>query len=162
MRKLALAGVVVVLGAAAAACGGSSTPAATGGHAPGDGHMGAMAAPPEGAIRVGLRNWSVVPAVTSARAGRVAFWAVHEMEHAHGHEEGGLVHDLQVLRKAGDGSWELVGEVRNLAMGEAALLELNLEPGEYELACTVVEETRGGVVSHYERGMRTRFTVTGS
>ncbi|WBL34870.1 hypothetical protein O0235_08690 [Tepidiforma flava] len=162
MRRLLFAGAAAVLGVAAAACGGSNPVTVTGGHGPGDGHMSAMAAPPEGAIRVGLRNWSVDPAVTSARAGKVVFWAVHEMDHAHGHDEGGQVHDLQVLKKTGDGSWELAGQVRNLGMGEAALLELNLEPGEYELACTVVEETTSGVVSHYAKGMRTPFTVTGS
>ncbi len=157
----------LLLGAAAAlatamlatvACGGDDDDAVAPGHS--GGHMMAAAEPPAGAIRVGLRNWAVEPAVSTVKAGRVTFWAVHEMEHGHAHDEGGDVHDLQVLRRAADGSLELVGEVRNLGMGEAAALELELAPGEYELACTVVEEVGGAVVSHYEKGMHTPFTVT--
>lgn len=160
--------VMAALAAAAlgllAACGGDDEAATgmTGGHMAGDGHMSAMDTPPAGSIRVGLRNWAVEPAVNSVPAGKVTFWAVHEMEHAHGMNEGGNVHDLQVLRKSGDGTWDLVGQVRNLGMGEAAALELELEPGEYELACTVVEEIGGQAISHYEKGMHTPFVVTAS
>jgi len=158
VRRLFVVVATVVLAAwVLGACGGgdSSTMGhgAMGGatHMAGDGHMSAMDTPPEGAIRVGLRNWAVEPAVSSVKAGKVTFWAVHEMEHAHGMGEGGNVHDLQVLRKAADGTWDLVGQVRNLAMGEAAALEVELVPGEYELAYTVVEEVGKQVISHYER-----------
>lgn len=169
MPRFLVIGATVVLAAwVVGACGGddSSTmgPGAMGGatHMAGDGHLSAMDTPPEGAIRVGLRNWEVVPAVSSVKAGKVTFWAVHEMEHAHGMGEGGDMHDLQVLRKAPDGTWDLVGQVRILAMGEAAALEVELGPGEYELACTVVEGVGKQVISHYEMRMRTSFTVTAS
>jgi uncharacterized cupredoxin-like copper-binding protein len=152
------AGVLLAGGLILAGCAGGDDP----GHGPADGgHMAAMQEPPEGSIRVGLRNWAVEPSVASVRAGKVTFWAVHEME-PHPHDGGGEIHDLQVLRKAADGSFELVGEVRDLAMGEAAALALELAPGEYELACTVVEEVNGEAVSHYEKGMRTPFVVTPS
>jgi len=36
-----------------------------------------------------------------------------------------------------------------------------LEPGEYELACTVVEVVGDEAIGHYAKGMRTPFTVTG-
>ncbi len=167
MRRYFVIGATVVLAAwVVGACGGDDSSTMGHGamgsatHMAGDGHMSAMDTPPEGAIRVGLRNWAVEPAVSSVKAGKVTFWAVHEMEHAHGMGEGGNVHDLQVLRKAPDGTWDLVGQVRNLAMGEAAALEVELVPGEYELACTVVEEVGKQVISHYEKGMRTSFTVT--
>lgn len=125
-------------------------------------HMGGMmgAAAPEGSIRVGLVNWAVEPAQTSAPAGKITFWAVHDMQHRHGAGEGGDVHDLQVLRKAADGSTELVGQVQGLRMGEAKALTLTLEPGEYELACTVVEVVNGQAIGHYTKGMRAPFTVT--
>lgn len=117
-------------------------------------------APPEGAIRVSLLNWAVEPEQTSARAGEVTFWAVHDMQHSHGANEGGDVHDLQVLKKTAAGGTELVGQVQGLRMGEAKALTLTLEPGEYELACTVVEVVNDEAVGHYSKGMRTAFTVT--
>lgn len=164
MKRIILLATVLAAGSVLlAACGGGdAVPSTSGpGHMASDGHAAGMTTPPPGAIRVGLRNWAVAPAVASVAAGSVTFWAVHEMEHAHGANEGGNVHDLQVLKKASDGTWDLVGEVRNLGMGEAALLTLELTPGEYELACTVVEEVGGTVVSHYEKGMHAPFTVTG-
>ena len=154
---LMLAVLAAVLAVAAAACGGDDAPAVTD-------HMagaGMMAQQPEGSIRVGLRNWEVVPEVTSARAGRVTFWAVHDMDHMHGHDEGGEIHDLQVMRKLPSGDMELVGQAQGLRMGEAKALTLELEPGEYELSCNVVEEVGGRTISHYKEGMVASFTVTG-
>ncbi len=115
---------------------------------------------PAGSIRVGLVNWAVEPEKTSAPAGEVTFWAVHDMKHAHG-DAGGNIHDLQVMRKTAEGSFELVGEVKDLRMGDAKALTLDLMPGEYELACTVVEVVGEQAIGHYTKGMRTPFTVTG-
>jgi len=133
-----------------------------------DGHMmdGGMSGmmsgdQPAGSIRVGLVNWAVEPERTSAPAGEVTFWAVHDMAHGHGSNDGGDVHDLQVMRKTAEGSFELVGEVKGLRMGGAKALTLTLEPGEYELACTVVEVVGDQAIGHYTKGMRTPFTVTG-
>ncbi|MCL4243398.1 MAG: hypothetical protein KJ048_18765 [Dehalococcoidia bacterium] len=128
-----------------------------------DGGMGGMMTgeAPAGSIRVGLVNWAVEPERSSAPAGKVTFWAVHDMAHAHGGDAGGNVHDLQVMRKTADGSFELVGEVKDLKMGEAKALTLDLAPGEYELACTVVEVVGDEAVGHYAKGMRAPFTVTG-
>jgi hypothetical protein len=149
-----LAGALVVF----TACGGDDDP----GMGMGGGMTGMMSGrAPEGAIRVSLVNWAVEPAQTSAKAGEVTFWAVHDMQHAHGGDAGGNIHDLQVMRKTADGSFELVGEVKGLRMGDAKALTLDLTPGEYELACTVVEMVGDQAVSHYTKGMRTPFTVTG-
>jgi uncharacterized cupredoxin-like copper-binding protein len=123
-----------------------------------DGMMGG--GQPEGSIRVGLVNWAVEPEVTSAAAGKVTFWAIHDMQHAHGGDEGGAIHDLQVMRKTSDGGMTVVGEVKGLRMGEAKALTLDLESGEYELACNVVEQLGDKAIGHYAKGMRTPFTVT--
>lgn len=157
---LAAAGGLAAIAVAAAGCGDDDSDGALG-HMDDGGHMSAMAEPPAGAIRVGLRNWAVEPAVTSVPAGKVTFWAVHEMDHAHGHDEGGQTHDLQVMQKTPSGGMKLVGQVQGLRMGEAAALALELEPGEYELSCNVVEEVGGRTISHYKEGMVTTFTVTG-
>lgn len=138
-----------------AACGGSDS---------GNGHMGggmmSAGAAPEGSIRVGLVNWAVEPAQASAKAGEVTFWAVHDMAHTHMTGEGGVTHDLQVMRKKPDGSLEMAGQVTGLRMGEAKALTLNLTPGDYELSCNVVEELKGNVIPHYVKGMKTPFKVT--
>lgn len=128
-----------------------------------DGGMGGMMTgnAPAGSIRVGLVNWAVEPEKTSAPAGEVTFWAVHDMAHTHDSGAGGDIHDLQVMRKTADGTFELVGEVKDLRMGDAKALTLNLTPGEYELACTVVEVVGDQAIGHYTKGMWTPFTVTG-
>jgi len=161
MRRT-FSGLLIALGLLAAAVSASC-----GGDDGGEGHeTGALESPgstgaaPEGAIRVSLLNWAVQPEQTSASAGEVTFWAVHDMQHSHGADEGGDVHDLQVLKKTAGGGTELVGQVQGLRMGEARALTVTLEPGEYELACTVVEVVNGEAVGHYSKGMRTAFTVT--
>lgn len=125
------------------------------------GNMGDMhgGSAPEGSIEVRLTNWEVDPSRDSTEAGTTTFWAVHDMEHAHGMAEGGITHDLQVMRKLGDGALELVGQVQNLSMGESGQITLELEAGEYELSCNVVERIGGETISHYARGMHTEFTV---
>lgn len=167
-RTLILFASVVTLFAAAAfaaGCGGDNggpshdMPGMMGSNG---GGMGGMMDPkaPEGAIRVDLVNWAVKPAVDSAKAGEVTFFAVHTMQHQHGMNEGGATHDLQVMKKAADGSLQLVGQVQGLAMGQGKALTVTLTPGEYELSCNVAEEVGGTVISHYQKGMHTAFTVT--
>lgn len=123
-------------------------------------NMGAMSSAPEGSIRVDLVNWAVQPAQTSTKAGKVTFWAVHDMGHMHGGDEGGVTHDLQVMKKLPDGSYDMVGQVQGLKMGDAKALSLTLEPGDYELSCNVVETINGKPIAHYAKGMHTPFTVT--
>lgn len=86
--------------------------------------------------------------------------AVHDMGHSHGSSEGGVTHDLQVMRKNADGSMEMAGQVQGLKMGEAKALTLNLPAGEYELSCNVVEQIDGKMIPHYVKGMVTPFKVT--
>ncbi|MCL6644927.1 MAG: hypothetical protein K6U88_08115 [Dehalococcoidia bacterium] len=151
--KIVLAVVAAVAAAGVAACSGGDS-AST------EQPAGVIAQQPAGSIRVDLRNWAVVPEVASAPAGKVTFWAVHDMEHMHGQNEGGAVHDLQVMKKLPSGEMELIGQVQGLKMGEAKALTLELQPGEYELSCNVVEEVGGKTISHYKEGMVASFTVT--
>lgn len=112
-------------------------------------------------VRVELSNWEVSPSKSSIEAGQVTFTVVHvEEDHGHGDGEAGRIHDLAVLRKLPDGTYELVARTPELATGEEATLTVDLEPGEYELVCDVVEEVDGETISHTREGMRATFTVT--
>jgi uncharacterized cupredoxin-like copper-binding protein len=135
----------VALGAATAACGSADESPGT-------------------TVRVELGNWYVEPSAQSAPAGRVTFRAVHVDDHGQhdGHGvEGGLVHELAVARLLADGSFEVVARVADLGPGQSRDLVVTLDAGEYELQCNFVEEVDGGVVAHYEKGMRASFTVAG-
>ncbi len=115
---------------------------------------------PAGAIRVELSNWRVDPAASELTSGKVTFDAVHLDEgHGHGGEEAGKDHDLVVSRKLADGSYELVARTEPIEMGGHQLLTVNLEPGEYQLSCDIVEEVSGKAVSHTVQGMVTNITV---
>ncbi len=114
---------------------------------------------PPGAVTVELVDWAVIPSQSSARPGPVTFHAVHPMMDMMRRSEGGATHDLQVMRKTADGSYELVGQVQGLRLGESKDLTLDLAPGEYELSCNVTEELGGKVVAHYVKGMHAAFSV---
>ncbi len=119
---------------------------------------GTAAAAP-GEVRVALSNWAVEPSADSVAPGEVTFLAVHEEDHGHGEGEGGETHDLAVLKKDADGSYSLVARTAAIPTGESERLTVDLEPGEYELACDLVEDIDGDVLSHYVKGMRTPFRV---
>lgn len=164
MKRLFLscAAVIALLGAVvfAAACGGGGDSDGMGDMMGGSGGM-MDANQPAGSIRVGLVNWAIEPAQTEAKAGTVTFWAVHDMGHGHMGGEGGVTHDLQVMKKSADGSLKLAGQVTGLTMGQAKELTLDLAPGDYELSCNVVEVVDGQAIGHYVKGMKTAFKVTG-
>jgi len=150
--------VVLAILVTAVACGHDSGM----GGMMGNGGMGRMMSgnQPAGSIRVDLANWRVEPAQSSARAGSVTFWAIHDMGYQHMSGGGGATHDLQVMKKNSDGSFEMAGQVQGLTMGEAKELTLDLTPGDYELSCNVVEQVNGKMISHYKQGMHTTFKVT--
>ncbi len=111
---------------------------------------------PPGAVLVNLSNWKVEPAKTEFSAGKVTFDAVHQ-EEGHGHggnsNEAGQTHDLVVLKKLADGSFDLVGRTGEIKPGGNALLTVDLEAGDYQLSCDVVEMIDGKAVSHTVQGM---------
>jgi len=155
MRSVRLRGTLIaaVLGATLlfAACGGSDSHASM--------SMSASDGP-AGSIKVNLVNWAVQPATTSTKAGTVTFHVVHDMQHTHTTNEGGNVHDMQVARKNADGTFEVIGQVQGLKMGDEKDLTLNLAPGDYELQCNATEELNGQVIAHYVKGMHTPFKVS--
>ncbi|MCC7363766.1 MAG: copper-translocating P-type ATPase [Dehalococcoidia bacterium] len=114
-------------------------------------------------VRVELTSWEVAPSRESISAGDVTFIAVHPGNHVHGgdsHDEAGTIHDLAILRKLPDGSYELVARSRELGVGEQERLTVTLAPGEYELVCDLVEEIHEDTISHQAEGMVATFTVT--
>ncbi len=122
------------------------------------GWFGGAEAASGGEITVELKNWEVAASRTSVPAGDVTFRVTHGETHTHG-SEGGALHNLAVFRRT-EGGFEPVGRTPNLAPGETATLALDLQPGEYELRCDVVEEVDGKVIQHYEQGMHTVLLVT--
>jgi iron uptake system component EfeO len=123
-------------------------------------------------IQVALQEWAVVPDTASAPAGEVTF----EIENAgeETHEFVVIRTDLAVtdLPTAEDGSVdeegagiEVVDEVEDLAAGASETLTLDLEAGQYDLICNIVEEEGEMEMempqgpSHFQNGMRTEFTV---
>ena len=105
-------------------------------------------------------NCHYIASQSSAQAGSITFRAVHPMSHMRAGNEGGKIHDLAVARKNADGSYDVLGQVKDIRMGRSKDLKLTLSPGEYELQCNVVEEVKGKMISHYIEGMRTAFTVS--
>jgi len=160
-RTFPFAIVAVAIAAAAllfaAACSGGMGMAGGGGMMNGGGGM--MGSLPEGVVGVNLYNWSVDPSTSSARAGEVTFRAFHMGMDMHS-GGAGKTHDLAVARVNPDGSMEVLGQVKDIRMGQWKDLTLELAPGEYELQCNVVDELGSKTVSHYKKGMHTRFTVT--
>ena len=144
-----LAGVTLLV---ATACGGARGMMNGGG-----GMMGANA--PAGSITVQLRDWSVNPSQSSVRAGTITFHAVHPMMDMMSTSQGGKTHALTVARKNDDGTYEVLGSVWDIGVGQSKDLTLDLSPGNYELQCNVVEELGTKTVSHYKQGMHTAFTV---
>jgi general secretion pathway protein F len=70
------------------------------------------------------------------------------------------VHELAVLKIQPDGSFENVGEIEDIAPEQGGSMQLDLEPGAYQLACVIVPGEAGSTVDHYQEGMHTDFTVT--
>jgi uncharacterized cupredoxin-like copper-binding protein len=111
-------------------------------------------------VNVSLDNWTVKASKTSAKAGLVTFHVMYDMANMGSMADGGNVHDMQVARKNPDGTFEVVGEVKGLGMGASKTVTLNLAAGDYELQCNHTEQVRGQLVSHYQKGMHTPFTVS--
>ncbi|MBA4180547.1 MAG: copper-translocating P-type ATPase [Anaerolinea sp.] len=114
-------------------------------------------------VRVELRNWDVDATREEITAGEVTFHAVHVGDgagHRHSAGQPGQTHDLVILRKAPDGSYEMVARTAALPMGASETLTVSLEAGDYELLCDVVEMVDGKTISHTNEGMHATFKVT--
>ena len=142
----------IILAAALAACNGGG----------GDDSGGDLT------VNVLLQEWTVVPDVESAPAGRVTFAAING---------GNIPHQLLIaktdlppdaLPMDGDGvvdvdaeGVELLGEIGEMEPTASGEVTLDLGPGKYVLFCNLPpEETlHGGHPSHYKQGMSAAFTV---
>jgi uncharacterized cupredoxin-like copper-binding protein len=111
-------------------------------------------AAPAGAITVDLAEWKVEPAEPRAQAGKVVFDA---------RNVGEVPHELEVIATdvpAGDFpvengrakvQGEEIGEVTGIGGGQRKTLEVDLDPGHYQLICNIP--------GHYEPGMYADFEV---
>lgn len=114
---------------------------------------------PAGTVVVHLSNWIVSTSQSVVKAGEVHFRVVHMPMDMHSADGAGKYHQLDVVRKNADGSYEAIGRTGQLSYGEQQDLTLTLAPGEYVLQCSIVEVIDGKAVSHYVMGMHTQFTV---
>ena len=118
-------------------------------------------------INVTVKEFSVNPEKTSAKAGKITF-NVENKGPSQAHEFLVFKTDLGVdeLPTQSDGSLdeedpalEMIDEITEFNPGQKKSLTVDLEAGKYILACNRGEETGGQVPSHFARGMRTAFTV---
>jgi hypothetical protein len=112
-------------------------------------------------VRVELRNFEVAVSKDEVVEGQSVLVVRHEEERGHGMGDGdpGETHDLVVMRMAERGTTQIVARTIALHSGEEQLLEVDFEPGEYKLFCSIVEEYEGEPVSHEREGMSTMLTV---
>lgn len=151
-----LVGLAGLVGLAAAACGG--------GDADGAPDQGGA---PVSEVTVKLTNWAMEPSSKTLAAGTISFVATHEAEHGETHAAGqeGATHQMLLAplpkgAKAGRNKFgDPVINLTDIKPGEIKTAKVNLEPGNYELACQVVEEVGGKSVNHYAKGMYTMVTV---
>ncbi|MGD9932185.1 MAG: heavy metal translocating P-type ATPase [Dehalococcoidia bacterium] len=122
-----------------------------------DGDDGAFSDDPHH-VSVGLENWAVVLSSQSLDAGEVTFEVEHLDGHAHG--AGGRIHDMVLLRVGAGGEVELVARSAALEQGESEQLTIWLEPGVYEVQCSVVEEMDGKTLVHAKEGMTAQLIVS--
>lgn len=112
-------------------------------------------------LTVDLKNWAIEASDSKVEAGTIRFVAKHTMEgHGdHDADEGGMVHQLVVApldegAEVGESKFGApVVNLTDIEMGEEKTIDVELEPGRYEMACLVVEDVDGEKINHYEKGM---------
>ena len=116
-------------------------------------------------VKVSLREWSVTPDVAQMKSGDVRFVVTND---------GTEPHELVIIRsdlslealpvvagKVTEDAVDIIDEVEPFAAKATERKTVDLEAGRYILICNIVENVPGQPVeSHYEKGMRTAFTVT--
>lgn len=103
-------------------------------------------------VTVGLIEYTVTPDDGSVPAGSIRFEATNESD--------AMVHELAVLRVEDNGDLENMGEIEDIAIGDSGTVTIDLEPGNYQLACLLVPGEADSTTDHYQEGMFTEFTVT--
>ena len=126
---------------------------------------GATPTPAATTVKVTVQEWSVLPAATSAPAGKITFEVTNS-----GPED---IHEFVVIKTDLDafalptdatgavdeegGAMEVLGEIEDIAIGSTQTLALDLAAGHYALICNIysAEEQE----AHYQMGMAANFTV---
>jgi uncharacterized cupredoxin-like copper-binding protein len=150
-KTIALLAVAVAVPVAASGCGSSSSNSSAANPTTPTTTQAAAAA--NGSVAVTENEMNVVPAATSAKAGKVTF-AVNNA--------GQLPHEMVVIKtdKKADalGSGTKVpetgsiGETGDIAPGKTKSVSFNLKPGHYALICNIP--------GHYAAGMHADFNVS--
>ena len=105
--------------------------------------------PPISADRVELDEFTIETSGTAWRTGQVDLEVVNVGERTH---------TLIVTTEGGD----VVASTGLIDAGHTDRLDVDLEPGSYQLTCRiVVEGSDGQIFDHFEQGMRETVTVTG-
>jgi plastocyanin len=102
-------------------------------------------------VAVTLVEYSVTTDKPSVSAGKIRFIATNVSKTQ--------VHELAVLKRKPDGSFDNLGEAEAIDPGTGKSLDLDLAPGAYTLACMIAVGEAGSTVDHYQQGMHTDFTV---
>lgn len=100
-------------------------------------------------VTVRLAEYTVEPDRPSAEAGKIQFIA---------RNDGDEIHELYVL-KVREGGFDVVGEIENVGPGASGAMTLELEPGDYQLACLIVPGEAESTVDHFQEGMYAEFKV---
>jgi iron uptake system component EfeO len=103
-------------------------------------------------VNVGLTEYAIQPAVSSAKAGRVTFVVKNNGKEDHELEVSSVT-GRDIPDEAG------LGEVEDLGPNESKSFTVDLKPGTYELACRLVDSKANPPFNHYDRGMHMMFTV---
>jgi hypothetical protein len=110
-------------------------------------------------VRVQLTNFHIGTSRNEISAGDVKLIVEHPDNHSHASGVGER-HDLVLVRKNDDGTSSVVARSDMLHIGGEQELTLKLEPGRYELMCSVVEDYHGHQIVHAAEGMQREFVVT--
>lgn len=126
-----------------------------------------MQAQPAGSTRVNvtLREWGILSDVEEVGAGRIYFF-VENVGPDDPHEflviriGDAEIGDIPVVEgRVPEDEIDFVDEIEPFTAGSTASIVIDLSPGRYLLLCNIAEIEDGELESHYELGMRTRFTV---
>jgi hypothetical protein len=105
----------------------------------------------EASVAVTLVEYSVMADKTTVPAGTVRFTATNAST--------SQTHEMAVLKAKADGTFENMGEIEALEAQQAGTVVLDLEPGQYQLACLITPGEAGSAVDHYKQGQHSPFTV---
>lgn len=105
----------------------------------------------DASVAVTLVEFTISADKPSVKAGKIQFIATNVSKDQ--------VHELAVLKRNADGTFENMGEIEDVAAQSGGTVTLDLAAGAYELACLIAPGEAGGTVDHYQQGMHSDFNV---